>query len=140
MKTIEFPRPRLLTKTFLEKELAERGITLKVLTANPKSKLPDRWVRVESNGGPRRSVALWDCQLVLYIYDADESQGERTSNLVHSLMLDAACVPIQLPGEEPYPWVWRAEFVSGPSDIGDEDIPQLKCYRSAINWTLLPIP
>lgn len=140
MDTILFPRPRLLTKTFLEKHTAERDLVVPVYTTNPANKLPPRWVRVESNGGPRVSMTLWECQLVLYIYDSSESSGEVTSNLIHSLMLDAACVPIALPGEEPYPWVWRSQYVSGPSDIGDEDLPRLKCYRSAITWTLLPIP
>lgn len=138
MNTIEFPRPMLTCKTFLHAALAERDKDMFVGRQNPdESVLPDRWIRIRSNGGTRSSLATWDAQLLLDYYDRDEDLGEVNSLLIHSLMLDAPGVGITLPGgPAEFPWVIRTRHISGPSLLGDEDLPKLERYLSVVTWTL----
>jgi len=78
----------------------------------------------------------------LYLYNrSDETELERDANLVHSLMLDAAGVDIQaFEYPEPYPWIRKAQHISGPSPVKDDDLPDLDVFRIVTIWHVLPIP
>lgn len=140
MKTILYPAPQQLFRAFMTPALAERGIVLPIGTRNP-PKLPEYWIRHESNGGPRgEGGATWNVQMVSKYFDRDDDRGEDTAVLIHQLMMDAAGVEVTLPGGSPFPWIVRTRHVSGPVNLTDEDRPELECYQSAVEWSLCPIP
>jgi hypothetical protein len=139
MDTLEYPRPLLLFKSFLDEQLSARSKPMTVSSKDPVN-LPERWIRVESNGGPR-DLSVWTIRYVVYINDHDESLGESNAVLIHGLTLDAPGVEFKLTtNTTPFPWVVRARHVSGPSSIGNADIPQLSVYRFAVEWSIHPIP
>lgn len=139
-ETVKFPRVQRLAKVYLEEQLtAQQGVAMHVGTKNP-DELPDNWIRLTSEGGPR-SIWEWQPQLELLVYGNDEEIAEGNGNLIHSLMLDAAGVGITVPESLPdYPWVRKARHISGPVSIGDEDLPEYDVYRIVVVWHVLPIP
>lgn len=140
METVRFPRPMLLTRTLLNQALTERNKALPIGSKNPRV-LPDRWIRNSSNGGPRSSLGTWDVQIVVRLYDKDESRAEDDAVLIHGLLLDAAGVGVTLPvGPANFPWVVRTRHVSGPINLSDPDLPELESYQSVVIWTLHYIP
>ena len=77
----------------------------------------------------------------LYVYNRnDEVVHEQDSNLVHSLMLDAAGVDMALPGYPPFKWVRKTQHISGPSPVKDDELPDLDINRIVVIWHVLPIP
>lgn len=140
METVLFPRVQRLAREFLRTQLAAHGVPQTVSTKNP-GQLPSRWIRLESEGGPR---SFWEWQVTLntYVYVTDEVEAESTSNLVHSLMLDVPGVAIAIPEwPEPYPWIRRARHINGPKALTpDEDLPNLEVYRIVTTWHVLPVP
>jgi hypothetical protein len=139
METTLFPRPLLLAKTILDTALTERGKSMKVASKNP-STLPDRWIRLSTNGGPR-SPGIWEVQIVSRYFDSDESLADANSGLIHGILMDAAGVAVTLPtGPADFPWVVWTRHVSGPVNLQDEDLPELEVYQSAVVWALHYIP
>ena len=139
MQTVLYPAVQNLARAFLSAALTEFGKPMPVSTKNP-AQHPERWVRIESMGGNR---TLWSYLplINLYVYDYDEVTAEQNSNRVHSLMLDAPGVDIQVPEyPQPFKWVTRAQHISGPSSVKDEDIPDLEVFRTVVTWRLHPIP
>ncbi len=57
-------------------------------------------------------------------------------------MLDAAGVPILMEDDhpEPYQWIRKAQHISGPSPVKDDDLPDLDVFRIVVVWHVLPIP
>ena len=80
--------------------------------------------------------------IYVYIYNRqDEVEHERDSNLVHSLLLDAAGVDMLSPEyPEPYKWVRKTQHISGPSPVKDDELPDLDIFRIVVIWHVLPIP
>lgn len=135
MKTVIYPRPKLLVRTFLKEQLPAFGQPIPVETKNP-DPMPQRWVRIFTEGGPR-DLGTWDVMMTCFIYNLkDSSQAEGDAILVQSLMTDAPGVDIPYPGERAMPYVVRSRHVSGPSDLGDEDIPGATMYRVITQWTI----
>jgi hypothetical protein len=97
---------------------------------------------MDTQGGPRSSLATWDVQIVARYCDKDESLADANSVLIHSILLDAAGVGVTLPGIGPanFPWVVRTRFISGPLNMSDEDLPEIEIYQSTVRWTLHHIP
>jgi hypothetical protein len=140
MELVLFPRVQRLAKTLLEAQLTAQGKTQPVSTKNPSTLVPE-WIRLRSAGGPR-SLWEWRCMLEVFIYATDEVVAEGNSNLVHSIMLDAPGVAIEVPDYSgPYPWIRKAVHVSGPTLVEpDVDLPQLEVFRVVTTWHVLPIP
>lgn len=140
METILYPSPQQLFRIFMLAALDERSKPLHIGTRNPVH-LPERWIRCESNGGPRgEGGATWNVQMVSKYFDRDDDLGEDNAVLIHQLMMDAAGVEVTLPGGSPFPWIVRTRHVSGPVNLTDEDLPEIQCYQSAVVWSLCPIP
>lgn len=134
-----FPRVQRLAKSYLEEQLPYHNKEQDVSTKNP-AEMPDQWVRLETQGGPR-SYVEWRVMLNVFIYSNDETVAEENSNLVHSLLLDVPGVGIVVPEYAgPYPWVRLSRHVSGPSSVTDRDLPDLDCFRVVVTWYVLPIP
>ncbi|QSL99623.1 hypothetical protein [Mycobacterium phage Maco6] len=136
MKTLLFPRPKLLARTFLKEQLPAFGADMPVEHRNP-DPLPERWVRLDTESGPQ-TLGTLDVFVTAYIYNTrNSSQAEEDSGLVRSLMHDAPGVAIPYPGgPADFPWVVRSRHISGPSDLGDEDLPGASMYRVITQWTL----
>jgi hypothetical protein len=140
MDLVVFPRAQRLAKTLLEAQLTAQGKTQPIVTKNPSTIVPE-WIRLRSAGGPR-DLWEWRVMLEVFIYASDETVAEGNSNLVHSIMLDAAGVGIEVPEyPEAYPWIRKAVHISGPTPLeSDEDLPQLEVFRVVTTWHVLPIP
>lgn len=135
MRTVLYPRTKLLARTFLEEQLPAFGANMPVENKNP-NPLPERWVRLSAEGGDQ-DLGTRDALVIAYVYNLkDSSQGEADAYLVQSLLHDAPGVAIPYPGEATLPYVVRARNVSGPSDLGDEDLPGATMYRVITQWTL----
>ena len=141
METVLFPAVQELARVFLTDQLTTRGKAMPVGTKNP-ARMPAKWIRLESQGGPR-DLWEWRPMVNLYLYNRQsEVDIERDANLVHSLMLDAAGVPILMEDDhpEPYQWIRKAQHISGPSPVKDDDLPDLDVFRIVVVWHVLPIP
>ena len=141
MDTVLFPPVQKLARDFLTAQLTERGKTMPVGTKNPKS-MPAKWIRLESQGGDR-DLWEWRPMINIHVYNRQDEVGhEEDSNLVHSLMLDAAGVDmLYLPGyPEPYKWVRKTQHISGPTPVKDDELPDLDIFRIVVIWHVLPIP
>lgn len=141
METVLFPPVQDLARVFLTEQLAARNRAMDVGTKNP-NKLPAKWIRLESQGGDR-DLWEWRPMINLYLYNReDEVALERDSNLVHSLMLDAAGVDILMDEDYPLPYKWirKAQHISGPTPVRDDDLPDLDVMRIVVIWHVLPIP
>lgn len=139
MNKILFPRVQRMARNYLIEQLTAEGKPQHVGTKQPKT-LTGSWVRLVSQGGPRRNFK-WEPMLNIFVYADDEVVAEENANLVHSLMLDVPGVKITVPEyPEAYPWVHQTRHVSGPANLGDEDLPELEMYRIVVVWTILPIP
>lgn len=139
MDIVLFPPVQKLARDFLTAQLTERGKAMPVGTKNPPS-LPAKWIRLESQGGDR-DLWEWRPMINLYVYNRnDEVVHEQDSNLVHSLMLDAAGVDMALPGYPPFKWVRKTQHISGPSPVKDDELPDLDINRIVVIWHVLPIP
>ena len=138
-ETVLFPRVQRLARTYLLAELGARGKSQPVVSKQPGT-IPNQWIRIVSQGGPR-SIWEWEPMLNVFVYANDEVVAEGNSNLVHSLLLDAPGVEIEVPEYDgAYRWIRRARHVSGPHNLGDEDLPDLEMFRIVVIWHLLPIP
>lgn len=140
MDTVLFPPVQKLARDFLTAQLTERGKTMPVGTKNPSS-LPVKWVRLESQGGDR-DLWEWRPMINIYVYNRQDEVGhEGDSNLVHSLLLDAAGVDMLSPEyPEPYKWVRKTQHISGPTPVKDDELPDLDIFRIVVIWHVLPIP
>ena len=139
MRVVRFPAVHRLTKNFLDQQLPDQGIAQPVGSKNPRV-IPDQWIRLRSQGGPK-SLVEWRCMMDVFCYAKAEDVAEDNANLVHSMMLDAPGVAIQAPEfPMPFTWVRRARHISGPTPVEDEDLPDLECFRFVVTWHILPIP
>ncbi|AZS06578.1 hypothetical protein SEA_JACOREN57_11 [Mycobacterium phage JacoRen57] len=141
METVLFPRAQRLARAYLLTQLAERGLSQHVGTKDPDGDMPDQWIRLRMQGGPK-TLYEWRVMIDTYCYATDEVVAEGNANLVHSLMLDVPGVAIAVPDwPEPFPWVRLARHISGPTALdSEEDLPNLEVFRIVTTWHVLPIP
>ena len=140
METVLFPPVQKLARDFLTAQLTERGKTMPVGTKNPSS-MPAKWIRLESQGGDR-DLWEWRPMINLYVYNrGNEVEHELDSNLIHALMLDAPGVDMLSPAyPQPFKWVRKAQHISGPTPVKDDELPDLDINRIVVIWHVLPIP
>lgn len=129
---VVFPDATLIARKILERELAQRGESIKVGSKVP-SPMPARFIRAFALPGKETCRRVQWCQVIAYIYDdaQHEVRCSQTASLVGAIL--RAAPEMVIDGEEP---ITEPCELHGPFPSQDPDLPNVPRYQVTVVWTV----